>query len=1617
MSHGNVRETSLCQQTVALLWKNVLLKWRRKWHTVLEWLQNLAFVLLMFFVTFLGLSASIHVKDISPAKVLGRLDEVNITNFTIGYVTKFPTTRDIMQNLKTNIVMQDIMFQEYADEDLLLEAITPDPVAGVTFEDKLSYHIKFHEFNAIHANDYFAYMGYCGNGLSHCYPTQYWSTGFLSLQASIDAAIIELTTNHSVWETMASIVTIKMASKEHTERANLQVILFIFAIAMCYVSLTYLLSLYVTRDRDEMREIMKMMRLKDLAFWLSWGLLYSGYVLILANLMTLVTQQSVFLQSSYGVIMMLFFLYGLAMICVTFMLSAVFRNPRVTAIAGFFITLFLSGLGLMVSMRNLPKTIEVLLSIFPPFAFSVGITQSVHMELNSQGVYFMDMMDDSSHMLISFTTLVLDCIFYMTMALYFDKVLADKNGMKYEPFFFLKSSYWSREKMAPISAENEENSDSSLGDFVEKVPSELHGKRAIRVKKVKKTYNDGNRKVEALRGLDLDIYEGQITALLGHSGAGKTTLLNILSGMCPATGGTSTVYNYKLSDMDHLEEIRKRAGFCPQFDVKFDPLTVKENLKVFAKIKGIPSKEVEEEVQNILEDLQMNAIANVEASKLSGGQRRKLTLGIAVLGNPQVVLLDEPTAGLDPCSRHTVWAMLKKNKADRVTLLSTQFMDEADILADRKAVISSGRLKCVGASMFLKRKWGIGYHLRMQMSPPYDPEVITSIIKQHISSANLTAKNEEEITYTLPFEKMSAFPDLFSHLDGHVGQDIVSYGVSMTTLDDVFLKLEGEAEIEKGDYGVFSQERGVEEEGDYLPVEMDESLLLMSDSGNVTISGWALWRQQVLAVAKTRFLKLRHDAKSFRAILLLLVLFLIPLILIVVLKNIFQTIHSWELTPSLYFQQPGDRIHRYYSKILVNNNTGLPIEDFVDAVKAQDIVVDVVNGIFNFSTTAYKGAIEVSQGEKAYNFRIIGNPQAQNALPVLLNVISNALLKTFKSKEHIRVWNTPTFNELPEYAHKVIYLLCLHFMVLASGLTPHFAMSSIEDNRIKARTQLRLSGLFSSAYWIGQALVDIVLNWFLLFLMLIITTVFNYNAYLEFWMVARLIIILIGYGAEMVLYVYIISFIFRRGKRHHDSLAFFFVMTAFFAAGCFMFFLFFSMSFLVLFGITIILPSSTLSILLFHTHYQAVRGLFADDTDSDAVILLIPYIHIVLFYGVLWCLEWKFGIGSMKRDPVFRTLRRRAEPKRNPEELEGADDDVLAERERVKTSKAIKSKEKPVIIVDSLRKEYKVNKRRFVFNKKKKAATKNISFCVKQGEVLGLLGPNGAGKSTSIYMLAGEVKPTAGEVVLSQYTENTSGFLGYCPQDSMLWPNLTVQQHLEIYSAIKGMKKEDACTAIKRVAEALELKEHLEKQAGKLSAGVSRKVCFAISMLGNPTIVLLDEPSTGLDPKGQQRLWRAIRAAFKNRERGAILTTHYMEEAEAVCDRVAIMVSGKLRCIGSIQQLKSKFGKGYLLEIKVKDSQQVDVIHNEIIRLFPQATKQDRFSSLLSYKIPRDNVKSLSHAFLHLEEAKSAFNIEEYSFSQPTLEQVFIELTKEQDNEDYDLDSKFQWKHLRSEKM
>ncbi|NWR66339.1 ABCA9 protein, partial [Bucorvus abyssinicus] len=251
--------------------------------------------------------------------------------------------------------------------------------------------------------------------------------------------------------------------------------------------------------------------------------------------------------------------------------------------------------------------------------------------------------------------------------------------------------------------------------------------------------------------------------------------------------------------------------------------------------------------------------------------------------------------------------------------------------------------------------------------------------------------------------------------------------------------------------------------------------------------------------------------------------------------------------------------------------------------------------------------------------------------------------------------------------------------------------------------------------------------------------------------------------------------------------------------------------------------------------------------------------------------------------------------------------------------------------------------------------------------------------------------------------QGSPGRLGCCPQQNPLWPDLSAHQHLEAYAAVRGMRKEDAAVAISRIAKALDLQNHLKTPVRSLSAAEARKLCFALSVLGDPMVMLWDEPSVGMDLKGQRRMWKMIRATMRSKERAAVLSTQYLEEATAMCDRVAIMVSGQLRFIGSLEDLKSKFGRSYHLEVKMTDVGQSDALHAEILRLFPYAARQERTTSLLIYKIPMEDALPLSQSFSKLEAAKRNSRLEEYSLSLNTLQQVFVDLTR--DLEEHDLDA------------
>jgi ABC-type multidrug transport system ATPase subunit len=217
----------------------------------------------------------------------------------------------------------------------------------------------------------------------------------------------------------------------------------------------------------------------------------------------------------------------------------------------------------------------------------------------------------------------------------------------------------------------------------------------------------------ALKGPWFRIPRGQLFCLLGPNGAGKTTTINCLTGVLPASGGDALVFGEALSAPGGMDRIRSRMGVCPQFDILWKELTGREHLRIYGAIKGIPRRQVAAQAAALLGRVRLTEAAGVRSGAYSGGMRRRLSVAIALLGDPEVVYLDEPTTGMDPISRRFVWDIIEEAKPGRAIVLTTHSMEEADILGDRIAIMARGRLRALGSSLRLKQRFGSGYQFRV----------------------------------------------------------------------------------------------------------------------------------------------------------------------------------------------------------------------------------------------------------------------------------------------------------------------------------------------------------------------------------------------------------------------------------------------------------------------------------------------------------------------------------------------------------------------------------------------------------------------------------------------------------------------------------------------------------------------------------------------------------------------------------------------------------------------------------------------------------------------------------------------------------------------------------------
>ncbi|XP_048195510.1 ATP-binding cassette sub-family A member 13 isoform X3 [Perognathus longimembris pacificus] len=1513
---------------------------------------------------------------------------------------------------------------------------------------------------------------------------------FVPLQDMIERAIIMVQTGQDALEPTTQTQAAPYPC--HTSDLFLNNVGFFFPLIMMLtwmVSVASMVQKLVYEREIQIEEYMRMMGVHPTIHFLAWFLENMAVLTLSSIALAIILKTSGIFMHSDAFIIILFFLdFGVSVIMLSYFLSAFFSQANTAALCTSLVYMlsFLPYIILLVLHNQLSVAIQTLLCLLPTTAFGQGVFFITFLEGQETGIQWNNIYQapEAGGMTFGWVCwmILIDSIIYFLCGWYLSNLIPGTFGLRKHWYFPFTASYW---KNVCVLVEKRQHSLSSnlfffnenfgnKGSTHQNKAGELKGGLpGVTLVSVNKEY-EGHRL--AVQDLTLTFHRGQITALLGTNGAGKTTVISMLTGLYPPTSGTIMVDGKNLQT--DLPRIRMELGVCPQRDVLLDNLTVREHLLLFASIKAPwwTTKERQQQVNKTLDKVGLTNHQHKPTRALSGGMKRKLSIGIAFIGTSRTVILDEPTSGVDPCSRRSIWDILLKYREGRTIIFTTHHLDEAELLSDCVAILQQGRLRCCGPPLCLKEAYSQGLSLTLtkqcsvlEAHDAKDVARITSLIQVYVPQAFLKDSSGGELTYTIPeAADKTCFKGLFQALDQNLQHlHLTGYGISDTTLEQVFLKLLQDSNKKSHiALGTMLEPQNQRPTGPLFDYCDSPSWNPPEKNLPVCMRGHQLLLVQVTALLRRRLYHTLRAWKSTFSNLLLPVLFVALAMGLFMVQPLATTYPPLKLTPGHY-----ERAESYFFSSGKDNMdlTHVLLRKFKD----HDHHCGNLDAALKNSSRWHKDPFSSSAFQDSCGCLLQKCPNG--SAPYLTNCLGHKLLnlsgfnveeyllqpsekprlggwsfgagvlnKVQDSRTMAKVWfNQKGFHSLPSYLNHLNNLIlwrhlpstvdwrqygitlyshpyggallnedkilesirqcgvALCIVLGFSVLSAWFGSSVVRDRVTGAKKLQHLSGLGYRTYWFTYFFHDMLFYLVSVSLCVAIIAAFQLTAFTFRENLAATALLLALFGYAMLPWMYLMSRIFSSPDVafiSYISLNFIFGLCTMLMTTMPKLLAIISKAqnlqniYNVLKWVFTIFPQFCLGQGLLELCYNQIKydlthNFGIDSYASPFEMNFLGWIYVVLalqgtFLLLLrillhWDLLWQpRGHTVLEHTVKF-----------------SKDRDVEKEQMRVFEGRTSGD----ILVLCNLSKSY----RSFC---KKVTAVEDVTVGIPKGECFGLLGVNGAGKSTMFKMLNGEIPPSSGHAVIRTplgddidlSSAGEAGILiGYCPQQDALDDLLTGWEHLHYYCSLRGIPKQ----CIKEVAGDLVRRLHLEAHADKLvvtySGGTKRKLSTALAMVGKPDILLLDEPSSGMDACSKRYLWQTI---MKEVREGcaAVLTSHSMEECEALCTRLAIMVDGSFKCLGSPQHIKNRFGDGYVVKIWLsKEADQPSTISDCLKLHFPEIQFKGQCLNLLEYHVPK-TWECLADLFKVLENNRTLLNIKHYSINQTTLEQVFIHFAGEQ---------------------
>jgi len=1158
----------------------------------------------------------------------------------------------------------------------------------------------------------------------------------------------------------------------------------------------------------------------------------------------------------------------------------------------------------------------------------------------------------------------------------------------------------------------------------------------------------------AVNDLSLEFYPGEVCTLLGHNGAGKTTTTFILVGMLEATSGNVTIEG--LDNRTFIEEVRHHLGFCPQYDILYDDLSIEEHLELIAKMRHMTKQQMNDSIEEILDLIGLKNDRNTLSKNLSGGMKRRLSIGISLINNPKVVILDEPTSGIDPYNRRLIWTIVRKLKArNQCVLLTTHFLEEADVLSDRIAIMSRGALQANGTPDFLKQQTEFEYRLLMDKDEKkYSGDKVLTFLRGHVQEIRLERESVGELIYGIRRGQSKQVEQLIENLDENkTNLGIKSYGLSMTTIEDVFLKLIDEEE---------------EKQGERVKEDLNSQVFGRNFE---RLQGQSLFHNRFKGI----FIKRWHLSR--RDLSLIFGFFILSLLIEILCVSVVPTPQEIQSTllanERINDAQIEFRLSMYNPQTIVtyfNDNSSQIRSNFLNYLNDAGATVDEIGqmNVSNYVRDRYLQTEQIFLNKYQMAFALTSNSSSvavnshfstvnYHTMPTSLSVATNRLFQFYSNSttKSIQTTNQPIITPTrgASYIAEVLSVLyCFEvfpvslFSFLNSLIVTIFIgvllLNLITERLTHSKDLQLLTNLSRKTYWFSNWSFDVFICIFLCGLLTIIVKIgaeANPKADAEVRIFQNgeatgiffLLFVLYVFASLPLAYAY--SF---RPRTSIIGLTNFFIINAIInvidavinsaavfrrndsssTSGPSQLYRIVS---LVRWIFAALLPSVNLK--------QAISNIQLHER-KECIIIFNRYIGTSFSLNERWgsfnkpaigtqmaifiiqSIVWSIVLIIVESRPAIRQFCSNCccssddrdvivekSAQWNDSQL---DEDVRRERRLILENHA--STNDAVILVRDLIKEFRKRQKKSS-EEQMYLAVNHLNFYVQKRECFGLLGANGAGKTTTFRMLVNDLKPTLGEILIDGENINEQQRqveVGFCPQFDWLFDNLTVMETLLLFARLKGIQPNEIKEICENMMNVFGLEMYRNRRVKRLSGGNKRKVSAAIAFMANPSLVFLDEPTTGLDAAAKRKLWKVIRSA---RDLGLtiIMTSHSMEECEALCTKLGIMKTGQFMCLGTLQHLRNRFSTGYAVQIKVSNDEDVDRVRNGLASQLTTIEILDQHNEMLFCNIPfagQTQSTTLAQIFQILNRKKEEKLIETYALTQTTLEQIFVQLAGEDED-------------------